>query len=235
MKKIISGILVAAVSLSAITAKAQTADEIVNKYIDALGGKDVINKVTSIYMEGSTQMMGADNPTTITILNGKGYKSETNFNGQKIIQCYTDKGGWTVNPMGGGNAEAMPEEAYKAAKGQINIGGPLYDYAAKGNTVTLLGKEGKNYKLKVVTKEKVESTFFIDDASYYVSKVVAQGNMGGQAVEVTLSFADYKKTDIGFSVPFTTNIDLGQFQLSTTYTKAEVNKTIDPAVFNMPK
>lgn len=235
MKKIIPCILIASAFFSTVSVKAQTADEIVNKYIDALGGKDVVSKVTSIYMEGTTQMMGAENPTTITILDGKGYKSETDFNGQKIIQCYTDKSGWTVNPMGGGNAEPMPDEAYKAAKGQINIGGPLYDYAAKGSTVTLLGKEGKTYKLKVVTKEKVESTFFIDAATYYVSKVVAQGNMGGQPVEITLSFADYKKTDIGFSVPFTTNIDLGQFQLSTTYKKVEVNKTIDPAIFNIPK
>ncbi len=36
-------------------------------------------------------------------------------------------------------------------------------------------------------------------------------------------------------MPYTTEIDLGSFQLSTTIKKVEVNKAIDPAIFEMPK
>ena len=36
-------------------------------------------------------------------------------------------------------------------------------------------------------------------------------------------------------VPYGIGLDLGQFQLSTTVKKVEVNKTIDPAIFAMPK
>ncbi|MEP6725911.1 MAG: hypothetical protein ABJC98_08855, partial [Bacteroidota bacterium] len=100
MKKIIS--FLSLVLFIAAVLHAQTADEIVNKHIDAIGGKDKIKQITSVYLEGTTQVMGNENPTTITILNGKGYKSESDFNGQKAIQSYTDKGGWSVNPMGGG-------------------------------------------------------------------------------------------------------------------------------------
>ncbi len=34
----------------------------------------------------------------------------------------------------------MPDDVYNAGKGQINVGGPLYDYAAKGNKIELFGK-----------------------------------------------------------------------------------------------
>ena len=59
--------------------------------------------------------------------------------------------------------------------------------------------------------------------------------MMGQEVEVTVKLSDYKKTDIGYLVPFTIGTDLGQFSLSTTITKAEINKAVDAAAFVMPK
>ncbi|MFT3934616.1 MAG: hypothetical protein QM726_13415 [Chitinophagaceae bacterium] len=235
MKKIVCSVFIMTATLAAVSLKAQTADEIVSKYIDAIGGKDVIKKINSVYLEGSVQVMGGDNPTTVTILNGKGYKTESEFNGMKAIQCYTDKGGWSVNPMSGGAAEAMPQEIYNAGKDQIDVGGALFDYAAKGSTVTLQGKEGKTYKLKLVTKEKSETTYFIDDATFLLSKVTKKATMMGNEVEVNVSMTDYKKTDIGYSVPYTIGTDLGQFQLTTTIKKVEINKTIDPTIFNMPK
>ena len=235
MKKIIPYVMMVAAAFGSMSLQAQTADEIVSKHIEALGGKDVIKKVNSIYMEGSTQVMGNESPTTETILNGKGYKNESDFNGQKMVQCVNDKGGWTTNPMGGGGAQAMPEDAYKSSKGQLNVGGALYDYAAKGSTVELLGKDGAAYKLKLVTADKDETTYYIDGSTYYISKIVKKGNVMGQDVEITIAYTDYKKTEIGYVLPFTRNIDLGQFQLSTTFTKAEINKPVDPTIFNMPK
>jgi hypothetical protein len=235
MKKIIPYVLMVTGSFGAFSLKAQTADEIVNKYFDAIGGKDKIKQITSVYMEGSTQAMGSENPTTITILNGKGFKNETEFGGQKITQVFTDKSGWAITPMGGGGAQELPEEAYKAGRDQINIGGALLDYAANGTTATLLGKDGNNYKVKLVTKDKGETTYYFDATTYYLSKVVKKVNMGGQDAEANIQFTDYKKTDFGYTVPYTMNVDLGQFQMVTTYKKVEVNKPVDPAIFNMPK
>ena len=63
--------------------------------------------------------MGSDNPSTTTIVDGVGYKNETDFNGAKIVQCYTDKGGWMVNPMAGQHDPTpMPEDVYNAGKGR---------------------------------------------------------------------------------------------------------------------
>ena len=226
---------IAAACLSSVSMYAQTAAEIVTKHIDAMGGKDVISKINSLYMEGSLQAMGNESPTTITVLNGKGYKSESDFNGGKIIQCVNDKNGWSMNPMSGGAAQAMPDEAYKSAREQINIGGALYNYVEKGSTISLDGKEGSSYKIKLVSKDKDETTYYIDAATYYISKLVKKAEVMGQPAEITLQFTDYKKTDQGFPVPYTINTDLGQFQLVTNIKKVEVNKPVDPAVFNIPK
>ncbi len=235
MKKILKPVIVAAAFLAAISVQAQTADEIIGKYIDAIGGKDLLKQVTSIRMEGTTQVMGNESPTTITLLNGKGYKSELDFGGMKATQCYTDKGGWTINPQSCGEAEAMTDDMYQSGKSQIYAGGSLFDYASKGGTATLAGKEGNTYKIKLVTADKTESTYYIDASTYYLSKVVRQSNFMGQPTEITVQLADYRKTDFGLVVPFTVNTDLGQFQLAASFSKAIVNQPVDPAIFNMPK
>jgi len=141
---------------------AQTADEIVAKYVAAIGGKDAIGKVKSVSIENTATMMGGENPSTTTIVDGVGYKNETDFNGTKIVQCYTDKGGWSINPYAGAaTATPMPDDVYNGGKSQIFVGGALYDYAARGGKVELLGKDGGAYKIKLTTKENVEAVYFM--------------------------------------------------------------------------
>src|ERR1051325_6758756 len=68
---------------------AQTADEIVNKHLDAVGGKAKIAQLNSIRTESSIDIAGQKAPSTTTILNGKGFRNEVDFGGQKMIQVVT--------------------------------------------------------------------------------------------------------------------------------------------------
>jgi hypothetical protein len=215
---------------------APTADEIVVKYVAAIGGKAAISQVKSMTTESSVQVMGNESPSTTTVVDGVGYKSETDFNGAKIVQCYTDKGGWIVNPMAGANDPTpMPDDVYNGGKGQINVGGALYDYAAKGSKVEFMGKDGNVYKIKLTTKENVESTYLIDSTTYLISSVMSKGKMQEQDIDITTRLSDYRKTELGYVIPYAIGVDFGQFALSIAVKKVEFNKTIDPAVFAMPK
>jgi len=234
MKKI-NPYLLAITVLFASALQAQTVDEIITKHIEAIGGKEKLSQVKSLYTEISMEVMGNQAPVTEYMLEGKGFKSETDFNGSKIITCLNDKAGWSINPMAGGtDAQAMPEEMYKIGKSQIYIGGALLDYAAKGNSVELVGKEGNNYKIKVINGTS-ESSYFIDSTTYYVVKTITKGEMMGQPVEVVTTFSDHKKTDAGIVLPYAKTVDLGSFALSAKVNKIEVNKEIDPKIFEQPK
>jgi hypothetical protein len=237
MKNFIRGIMVVSALACAVSLSAQTADEIVGKYVAAIGGKDAISQVKSMYSESSLTMMGGENPSITTMVDGVGYKNETDVNGTKIVQCYTDKGGWIVNPMTGAtNATPMPDDVYNAGKAQIRVGGALYDYAAKGSKIELLGKEGSAFKIKLTSKENVESVYLIDTTTYLVTSVTSKGKMQDQDVSITTKLSDYRKTELGYVIPYAIDVDLGgQFQLTIAVKKVELNKTIDPAVFAMPK
>jgi outer membrane lipoprotein-sorting protein len=234
-------VLLAASVLSVVSLHAQTADEVVNKHIEALGGKDKIASIKTVYTEYEVEVMGQTAPGTTWLVNGKGYKNEVDFAGQKIVQCFTDKGAWGINPMmGQTSAEALPEEQAKVGQAQLEAGGPLFNYAAKGHTVELVGKDALNgkdaFKLKLKSKEGVESFFWIDPTTYYLLKSSVKANMGGMEVETNVAFSNYKKTDYGFVMPFTTEISMAQgMTLNITNKKTEINKEIDMKLFEMPK
>jgi hypothetical protein len=233
IKNYVLPVMIALFSISSV--QAQTVDEIINKHIEAIGGKEKLGQVKSLYSENSMEVMGNQAPVTEYLLEGKGYKNVSEFNGAKIISCYTDKSGWSVNPMmGATDAQAMPDEMYKSGKIQIYVDGPLADYAAKGYKAELAGKEDGNFKIKI-TDGSSESYYFIDPASYYVTKSVIKSEMMGQQVDVTTTYSDYKKTDFGIVLAFSKNIDMGMFQLSSKVNKLEVNKEIDPKIFEIGK
>ena len=229
-------LIASAIMLSAVYSFGQTADEIISKSIDAVGGKERISKIKSIYTESTVQIMGNDTPVSTTILNGKGFKSETEFNGSKIVQAINEKGGWMINPMAGGTtAQALSDDQYKASKDQIYVGGELFNYAANDGKAELLGKDGDLYKINITAKDNSTSTYFIDDNTYLLAKVVKEGDMMGQEVKITISFSDYQTTDFGYVIAHKINTDMGgNYSFSATVNKVEINKEIDPEIFDMP-
>jgi hypothetical protein len=219
---------------------AQTADEIIAKHIEATGGKEKLAAINSVRMENTMNVMDNDAASTTIVLNGKGYRSESDFGGQKLIQVVTDKGGWAVNPFGG-SAEptAMPDDQYKAGLSQLYII-PFLNYAARGEKAELLGKEKvgnvEAYKIKLTSKDNVPSTYLIDPTTYYILQTTRSADMGGQQVSVTTNYSDFKKSDYGWTVPQTTQTSFGeQFSMTAKIKKLEVNVPVDAAVFEMKK
>jgi hypothetical protein len=216
---------------------AQTADEIISKYVEAIGGKNNLSKINSMYMENSLEVMGNASPSQTVILNGKGSKTVSEIMGQKMVQCYTEKGGWMINPMAGSNEPVdMPADQYNAGKSQMYITDILFDYATKGYKVEYLGTENvgsiNTYKLKVLSPDNITLHYFIDPATNYVIKMNMTTNMMGQEMTISNTLSDYRKTADGMVLPFKNEVDYGgQFSMVLNVKKVEFNKPVDPVIF----
>lgn len=226
--------------LSFTIANAQTVDEIIAKHIDAIGGKDKISQVNSVIVESTTEVMGNQAPTKISIVNGKGYRSESDFGGQNMVTVITDKGGWMINPFAGASdPTALPDDQYQQRADDIYAIDPLYNYAANGAKAELAGQESVGsvnaYKIKFTNKYGKETVFYVDPSTWYVIQAVTQAEAMGQQVTVTTSLSDFKKTDFGVVFPYKMHMDMGQFALDITTNKVEFNKDIDPKIFEMGK
>jgi hypothetical protein len=226
--------------LGVAPATAQTADEIISKYVDAIGGKDQLAQISSLYMEGILDVMGNQGSIKLTTLNGKAFKQEIDVMGTVLVFCVTDSAGWSINPMAGtGSPEDMAPAQYKASKEQIHIAGPFVDFAGKGYSAELIGQETVGdvnaNKLKVTSPDSLETFYFFDPETNYLVKSAQQSESMGQSMEITTIFSDYQKTETGYALPYKIEQDYGgQFFLVTTVNKVEVNQPVDPAFFAKP-
>jgi hypothetical protein len=190
----------------AVTASAQTADEIINKYVQVIGGKDALTKISSVYTESNMDVMGMQTVVKTTTLNGKGMKQEMDIQGSLITTCYTDKGGWSINPMAGSSsAETMPESQYNTGKEQIIVGAPFINFAEKGYKVELLGNEAVGdvnaFKIKMTSPENVSAIYYFDPNTSYLVKSTQEVEMQGQLIDNVITYSDYRPTE-GYAMPF---------------------------------
>jgi len=236
MKKI-KGLFVIALTTISFAAISQTVDEVVDKHLAAVGGKDKWKAINSVIMEGSMEVQGASVNITSKILQGKGSRQDINVMGMSGYTIITPTAGWTYMPWAGqSNAEAMADSLVKMAGDQLDAQGSLVDYKTKGNQVELLGKEdvdGKPaFKLKVTRPTGKVETIFIDANSYYNVKTVAKQNVNGQEVEGTVYYSDFQKQGDGYVFPMKINMPMGMgMNADFVLSKVSVNQPVDESVF----
>ena len=224
-----------------VNAFAQSVDEIVNKNIAALGGKEKLNSLKSVKIDATISVQGMELPSTIIQLNNVGMRSDFTVQGIKGTQVVTKSEGWAFMPfMGQEKPSVSPADEVKQSQSDLDLAGPLVDYAKKGNKVEMSGKElveGKEaVKLKVTLNDGSEMEYFIDSVTGYTVKTIVRRKMNGQQGEISIVMSDYKKTPEGYIFPFTMNKILtgGPGLLVIKVSNVEVNKPVDESIFEMP-
>jgi outer membrane lipoprotein-sorting protein len=210
---------------------AQTVDEIIQKHNDAIGGVDNWNKITSMKMVASANMQGQSMTMTVTVVNGRGMRTDFNVMGQSAYTIITPTDGWTYTP-GQDKATHIPLDQVKLSQAGLDIkGGQIID-KSKLKSVELAGTDTVNnipcYKLKATSAENnVDQTVFIDEKTFYIVRTESTAKINDQDVEMAASFSDYKKLPEGIVYPMMMTTQ-GQ---DVTFTSIELNKKYDDSLF----
>ena len=230
-------LITALATFVSVSTFAQTADEIVDKHIVALGGAEKLKGVNTLIIDRSLAVQGMEIPTQTTLVVGKSVRSESTVMGNSMVQVLDGSTAWMIRPamMGGtGDPEDMPADQLKQQKGQLDPFGALYNYKEKGSKVELVGKEKVEkkdvYHLKVTTKDGDVIDEYLDATTYLVSKTKVTAN--GQDAEI--AFSDYKEVD-GIKFPYTMDMTSQMGSISFITSKIKINDKVDEAVFKRPK
>jgi hypothetical protein len=235
MKKALTVLTALIVASSCMVA--QTADDIIKKNIDAMGGADKLNSIKTIYMEDSINGGGIKIPLKTWIINKKAARAEFSFSGMTGFQIQRMDSGWGFMPFQGQTKpEPMTADEINKGKQDLYVTDAFVNYKDKGYKVTYEGKDetegSEAYKIKVTITDSVSETYFIDPDTYYVIQVKSKETVNGKTVESTETRSDYKKTADGYIFPMETN-STGQGDMRTYVVKVNVpmdDKIFTPAV-----
>jgi hypothetical protein len=239
MRRLILSLVV--VALAAASASAQTADEIVEKFVKTVGGMEKIQAVKSLRRTGRVNAGGGFEYVVVEEnVRPNLVRQEAQIQGMTGMTAYDGKTGWKVEPWNGKkDAEPLGEEEMKGILEDSDIDGPLVNYKQKGNKVEYVGMdqvEGTDaYKLKV-TLANGDVRYFYMDTDYYVPiKIEVKRIIRGAEREYETTLGDYKEVG-GWYLPFSveSGVKGSQFKAKTTYDKIEANVSIDSARFHAP-
>ena len=217
-------------------AQAQTIDDVLDKYMAALGGKDKLLNLASVYMEGVSVRQGNEINHKVYKVQDKLYRTDVDFGMGKFIIITTPDKGWQSNFRNGGALEPMAADALKEFFTEMDCQGVLVNYAAKGHKAELSGKETVDsidcFKIKFTSKTGKQITYWIDTKTYLIHQT--SQNVKGRAgadVELITVYTDYKAVD-GIQFPFTVTAKGGAFGGGAiNYEKIETNKPIDEKLY----
>jgi len=227
-------------------ATAQTSDEVVEKYLVALGGREALGKLKSRSMSGTITVStpGGDVSGPVEIIAEAPNKSRTliklDLSALGVGQMTFDQrfNGTTGHVMDslqgdrditGSQLEAMKNAIFPT---------PLLNYKEAGATVELAEKEkaGDRDAHVLVFKPKTGPVVrqFIDAESFLPLKIVVKIDTGqfGE-VEQTTELSDYRVVD-GVKVPFAVKTTSAVQKSSVVLSKVEHNTTIDETLFAKP-
>lgn len=220
---------------------AQTADELVTKYIQARGGMEKIKSIQSMRMTGTMSTGQLDVPIVMLMKRPNLVRMEFEVQGVTGVRAYDGQNAWALMPfLGTPDAVPITGQELKEFGDQADIDGSLVEYKAKGNTIELLGKEKVDgadaYKLKVTRKNGDVDTVFLDATTYLQIREDGQRTVQGALKDFSTKIGDYRDVEgLKFPYAIVSGVKDAPEHQNLTIEKVELNVPADASLFKMPR
>ena len=208
-----------------------SAEQILDSYFAALGGRDKLNMVKTLDQSYGMELMGMSITVHVVQDEGKFYMAMTApgmtimkqvFDGEK---GYAEQQGMRA-PLEGNDLATVKEQAQVFSERQ---------YTMEGYTMEVKGIEDVNgkpaFKLQVIKPSGTKSTEYYDKETFLKVKEVMAAE--GSPQPITNEYSDYRNID-GIMIPHTISI-AGPMPVPMVMTvkSVKINAPVDPALFKI--
>lgn len=247
MKKL--GLFLSVLAITSFASTAQTANEIIDNYHDATGGKENWEKVKGIQMDAKVNQGGMEIPVTIIQMADNRELISISLQGQEIVQsAYDGESLWSTNFQTMKPEKADEETLLNKKTEDGDFPDALLDYKKKGYTAEYVGKETiegtECNKIKFTKKPQIVDGKEVPNIEYYyfdtdnniliaIESEITSGPAKGAIAQVL--FSDYQEVD-GLYFPFSLSQgvkDQGAQPLEIT--KITVNPDVSSRSFSFPE
>jgi outer membrane lipoprotein-sorting protein len=240
-RTIIALVLSGAPLLAQAPAAAPTADEIVAKYVEKIGGIQKIEAVKTLKRSGKFRGGGGFEAKYVQLNKRPDLvREELTYQAMTGINAWDGKAGWKIDPFQGKkDAEPLGEDELKDIIEDGVFDSQLVHYREKGNTVEFAGTEpvegSDTWKLKVTLKNGDVSNYYIDTEDFVPIKIEYKRMIRGAELELFVLPGDYKAVE-GWYIPHSYEQGRrGSNQRSSiVFEKIEANVPMDDSLFAKP-
>jgi hypothetical protein len=199
-------------------------EDILDKYVTALGGRDALAKVTSRAMKGTTTTRDGGSHTFSIQENAAGaYRADTEMApGFVVTAVFDGEGAWIKAGPDGGDVEGVIRTtlarsgelglALKAKEALSRLAIGRYERIDGQDVISVNGRS---------TPDVAETWHFDRTSGLLVRRVVRMGTVMGP-VSMQLDFSDYRTVD-GVKVPFTIRQTTWEDVRTATFTDVRLN------------
>ena len=218
---------------------AQTADEIISKYVQYIGGVQNWSTVKTIVTSGTYNYSGVVFPFTSYSKAPNLYKYIVTSNGKSFEQAFDGKEGWKIDGfkdeaqkkiLTGRAATAMMNEA------DVELESALIDYNKKGSNAVAEGLDSVNqqpcFKIKFTRNNSDTERYFFSTKNFeLLKKQTVSKNEELDNSLIDIFYSDYREVD-GIKMPFKTTTKVGdQTILVIVIEKANLNEPVSDDAF----
>jgi len=229
--------LTAAMAQTTPQAALPSADQILDKYVQALGGKAALEKLTSEVAKGTFEMEQMPGPATEEIYAkapNKQYMVTDSPSFGQFKRGFNGAAGWEDNPQNGLRDITGPELAAMKRDADFYLAIKLKEFYPK---MTVKGKESVNghdaYAVEATPPDGAADTMSFDADSGLLVRTQREMEGPNGKVTVDTTFSDYREVD-GVKLPFFLHISMGDFAFVIKLSEVKHNVPIDDAKFDKP-
>jgi murein DD-endopeptidase MepM/ murein hydrolase activator NlpD len=208
--------------------QAPTAQQVLEKALAALGGKERLEKIRTRAASGKVEAKGVSGTYQLWAKAPDRLKMKLDIAIQHLERGYDGTSGWEkragVRELGKAELEKLKQRA---------VFNPLLNYLNAGTPVELKGKKqlvgAEAYEIQFTPKGETPVTFFFDTSSFLLLRE------DHQFADATLkiSYSDYRKVN-DVMIPFTVKEESPGQTLSITFDEYKLDAPLDESLFKNP-
>lgn len=200
-----------------------TTEDVFDKYVKAIGGKEAVNKINSVYMIAEAEIQGQK--LALEVKNTTSGKSSTivSMGGNPMRkQIFDGENGFLVL-----QGQKMPfnEEQKLAVKAESH---PFPELIAKGASLTGIETINGEDAYEIKMSETVKAYYSI--ATGLKLQVVQTVQQGPQTMTVPITYSDYKEVN-GVKFPYTVSQSMGTMTLNFKVSDILINEGVSDSDF----
>lgn len=190
-----------------VKSNSQSIDEIIDKHMQAMGGKVKLDSLKTLVIEGTFRVEEYELPLKAYLSHNTGQRFDVSVLKSQGFIIVTPKDGWQYFPFQGmKEPQPLKPEERDIYLTLIDLQGPLFNYKEKGNKINLEGLEKIDesvcYKMLVSYQAGQQMTVYVDTLTYYIIKTTIRNNISGShSSTIENLFGNFQRTPEGYIIP----------------------------------